>query len=107
MSNKTLIKEKIVQIAECGWKVQKRALTMTKRFDYANYDDMRDFLDDLQDLSEQEDYYPDLTFSRVHVNVSIKSRDEDEFSTIDFEFAEKVDDLGKDSITVVEGEKNG
>ena len=36
------VKQLIDQISESGWKVQKRALVMTKRYDYANYDDMRD-----------------------------------------------------------------
>lgn len=107
MTDKDLISKAIANVTDLGWKVQKRALTMTKRYDYNNYDDMRDFLDELQDLSEKEDYYPDLTFSRVHVNVSIKSREEEKFTDIDFMFAEKVDALGKDSITVLEGEKNG
>ena len=49
---------------------------MGKRFDFSNYDTLRDFLDDLQDLSESEDYFPDLTFTRSHVNVAVKSRDE-------------------------------
>ena len=76
---------------------------MTKRFDYASYDDMRDFLDDLQELSEEDDFYPDLTFSRVHVNVSIKSREDDKFTEVDFDFAKKVDLLAKSAITVIEG----
>jgi len=72
------------------WKVQKSANLMTKRYDFNSYDDMRDFLDELEDLSEQESYYPDLTFSRDHVNVSIKSRG-DELAEIDFNFSKKVD----------------
>ncbi|MCH9646361.1 MAG: 4a-hydroxytetrahydrobiopterin dehydratase [Proteobacteria bacterium] len=97
------IKQLISQTSESGWKVQKRALLMTKRFDYASYDDMRDFLDDLQELSEEDGFYPDLTFSRVHVNVSIKSREEAQFSEVDFDFAKKVDLLAKNAITVIEG----
>ena len=96
------IEQLISQTSESGWKVQKRALLMTKRFDYASYDDMRDFLDDLQKLSEEDDFYPDLTFSRVHVNVSIKSREDDKFTEVDFDFAKKVDLLAKIAITVIE-----
>jgi len=97
------IKQLINQISESDWKVQKRALIMTKRFDYSSYDDMRDFLDDLQDLSVEDEFYPDLTFSRVHVNVSIKSREDDKFTEVDFDFAKKVDLLAKNAITVIEG----
>lgn len=98
------IKQLIDQVSDSGWKIQKRSLIMTRRYDYVNYDDMRDFLDDLQDLSEGDGFYPDLTFSRVHVNVSIKSRDDDKFTEIDFEFAKKVDLLANNAITVVEGD---
>lgn len=74
------------------WKVQKRAQLMSRRYDFASYDDMRDFLDELETLSESETYYPDLTFSRSHVNVSIKARGE-ELAQVDFDFSEKVDSL--------------
>ncbi len=74
------------------WKVQKRAQLMSRRYDFASYDDMRDFLDELETLSENETYYPDLTFSRSHVNVSIKARGE-ELAQVDFDFSEKVDSL--------------
>jgi 4a-hydroxytetrahydrobiopterin dehydratase len=97
------VKQLIDQISESGWKVQKRALVMTKRYDYANYDDMRDFLDDLQELSEEDGFYPDLTFSRTHANVSIKSREDDKFTEVYFDFPKKVDLLAKKAITVIEG----
>ncbi|MDB2590506.1 4a-hydroxytetrahydrobiopterin dehydratase [Candidatus Thioglobus sp.] len=97
------VKQLIDQISGSGWKVQKRALVMTKRYDYANYDDMRDFLDDLQELSEKDGFYPDLTFSRTHANVSIKSREDDKFTEVDFDFPKKVDLLAKKAITVIEG----
>lgn len=82
----------VPQQQKIAWKVQKRSQLMTKRYDFSDYDEMRDFLDDLESLSESESYYPDLTFSRAHVNVSIKSREE-ELSRLDFEFSEKIDAL--------------
>ena len=80
-----------------GWKVQKRAQQLSRRFDFADYDEMRDFLDRLEVLSESENYYPDLTFTRTHVSVSIKARD-DELTQLDFDFSLKVDGLLDDSI---------
>ncbi len=78
------------------WKVQKRSQQITQRFDFSDYDAMRDFLDQLEALSEKESYYPDLTFSRTHVNVAIKSRD-DELAQVDFDFTVLVDELLNDS----------
>ena len=77
---------------DSAWKVQKRSHQLSRRYDFDEYDDMRDFLDLLETLSEKEAYYPDLTFSRTHVNVSIKSR-ADELAGVDYEFAKLVDDL--------------
>jgi len=79
-----------------AWKVQKRAHLLSRRFDFPDYDAMRDFLDELEALSESEGYYPDLTFSRTHVNVSIKAR-ADELAQPDFDFSAKVDGLADDS----------
>ncbi len=73
-----------------GWKIQKRAQLLSRRFDFSDYDEMRDFLDALEDLSKVEEYYPDLTFSRTHVNVSIPARDE-ELAQPDYDFSKKVD----------------
>jgi len=74
------------------WKVQKRAQQLSRRYDFSDYDTLRDFLDQLETLSERENYYPDLTFSRTHVNVSIKARDE-ELAQVDFDFSAQVDSL--------------
>jgi pterin-4a-carbinolamine dehydratase len=80
------------QQSATAWKIQKRAGLLSRRFDFDDYDSMRDFLDRLEVLSEKEAYYPDLTFSRTHVNVSIKSRD-DELAQLDFDFSIQVDAL--------------
>ena len=75
-----------------AWKMQKHVKLMFRRYDFSGYDEVRDFLDGLKDLSEKEAYYPDLTFSRTHVNVTIKARGE-ELAQADFDFAVKVDAL--------------
>ncbi len=75
-----------------AWKVQKHGRQMSMRYDFSNYDETSDFLGQLEILSEKEAYYPDLTFSRTHVNVSITAR-EGELTQIDFDFSEKVDAL--------------
>ncbi len=85
-------KKPIQEAINESWKVQKRAQQLSRRYDFTDYDSLRDFLDNLEVLSEKESYYPDLTFSRSHVNVSIKSRD-DELADVDFEFALLVDNL--------------
>ena len=83
-------------VVNSGWKIQKRIQLMSRRYDFSDYDDMRDFLDALEVLSKEEDYYPDLTFSRTHVNVSIQARDET-LAQPDYDFSKKVDLLAGDA----------
>ena len=74
------------------WQVQKNNQLMSKRYVFSGYGEMRDFLDELETLSKSESYYPDLTFSRTHANVSIKARGK-ELASLDFNFSEKIDAL--------------
>ena len=53
------------------WKERKRPSRLEKRYEFDTYEDLRDFLDQAADLSEREDYYPDLGFTREYVNVTI------------------------------------
>lgn len=80
------------------WKVQKRLQLMSRRFDFADYDAVSLFLDQLEELSKEESYYPDLTFSQTHVNVTIKARD-GELSDADYAFSDRVDMLIEDTAT--------
>lgn len=84
------------QQTNSAWKVEKRLQTMSRRYEFSDYDEMRSFLDRLEGLSESEDYYPDLTFSRTHVSVSVKAR-ADELAQVDFDFSIKVDGLADGS----------
>jgi len=74
------------------WKVTKRPPNITRSFQFETYDEMRDFLDDLADLSEKEDFYPNINFTRTQVNLSIQS-DADELSDREFNFAEQTEAL--------------
>ena len=80
------------QTKNSAWQVQKNNQLMTKRYDFSAYNEVRVFLDELESLSKSESYYPDLTFSRTHANVSIKARGK-ELASLDFDFSEKVDAL--------------
>lgn len=43
----------------------------TQRFDFGSYAEMRQFLDDLAELSKREAYYPDVSFGKTYANISI------------------------------------
>lgn len=44
---------------------------LNQRFDFGNYVETRRFLDQLAKLSRREDYYPNLSFGKTYVVVSI------------------------------------
>jgi 4a-hydroxytetrahydrobiopterin dehydratase len=50
---------------------QERAPLFHQRFDFGSYGETRKFLDQMADLSKREGYYPDLSFGKTYVNVSI------------------------------------
>lgn len=75
-----------------AWKVSKRPANISRSFQFETYDELRQFLDDLADVSEKAGYYPNLNFTRTQVNVSIES-DADELGNREYQFAEQTDAL--------------
>ncbi len=54
---------------------QERVASFNQRFDFGSYAETRDFLDRLADLSKRENYYPNISFGKTYVNVSIDGED--------------------------------
>ncbi len=54
---------------------QERVPQFNQRFDFGSYAETRDFLDRLADLSKRENYYPNISFGKTYVNVSIDGED--------------------------------
>jgi len=57
------------------WQERKRPNRLERRYDFPDYDTLRDFLDRAADLSESEGYYPDMGFGRDYVNVTIHAEE--------------------------------
>ena len=51
--------------------IAERVAPFNQRFDFASYAQTRLFLDQLADLSKAENYYPDASFGKNYVNISI------------------------------------
>lgn len=79
------------QISE-EWTVRKLPPNMTRNYEFDSYSQMRQFLDDLADLSEKRGYYPNLNFNRTEVKVNIETEQE-ELGTSEYTFAAEVDSL--------------
>ena len=54
-----------------GWTEIERPPSLHRRFEFAAYAEIRDFLDRLAGLSKETGLYPDLSFTRTHVNVTV------------------------------------
>jgi len=75
-----------------SWKIEKRSKTMSRRYEFSDYDETRSFLDKLEELSEKDSFYPDLIFSRTHVSVTIQAS-ADELTEVEIAFSTKIDSL--------------
>lgn len=76
-----------------AWKQKDKAATLEARFDFANYDVLREFLDDVADVAENVGHHPNLSFGREHVSVIIYAQNqEDGLSEVDFNLAKGIDD---------------
>ncbi|GEM_PF-3413253 len=73
------------------WDVQQRQAVLSRKFLFAAYAEVQRFLDKLTELSEREDYYPNLHFAQTHVTVTIQAREGRALDEADFAFARQVD----------------
>lgn len=77
-----------------NWQERSRPPRLERRYQFENYDKLRDFLDRAADLSEAEDYYPDMGFGRDYVNITIHvDDDEKDLTESQRQFATKLDAL--------------
>ena len=62
--------------------------------EFANYEVLRDFLDRAGELSEETGIYPNLSFGRTYVNMTLFADDDSGELTAEAErFAERIDSL--------------
>jgi len=64
------------EITAVAASAQERVPQFNQRFDFGSYAETRDFLDRLADLSKRENYYPNISFGKTYVNVSIDGEDQ-------------------------------
>lgn len=54
-----------------GWTEVEQPSSLHRRFEFSAYPQTRAFLDRLAGLSKETGLYPDLSFSRTYVNVTV------------------------------------
>lgn len=53
------------------WKERSRPPRLERRYEFPDYDTLREFLDRAAKLSEREGLYPDMGFGRTYLNVTV------------------------------------
>lgn len=90
------------------WFLRKRPARLERRFRFQNYEATREFLERAAQVSQQEGYYPDISFGRTYVNVTIHADEGiDDIGAARRRFASLVDnafaDDGNETSMVVGG----
>lgn len=57
------------------WQQRNRPPRLEGRFEFSDYTATRDFLDRVADVCEAAGYYPDISFGRTYVNITIHGED--------------------------------
>jgi 4a-hydroxytetrahydrobiopterin dehydratase len=63
---------------EQPWTHRARPDRLERRIEFADYDSTRLFLERLNTLSEQEGRFPDISFGRTYVNLTLRAEGEGE-----------------------------
>ncbi|MCF6255674.1 MAG: 4a-hydroxytetrahydrobiopterin dehydratase [Gammaproteobacteria bacterium] len=80
------------------WFTRKKPAQLERRIEFSDYQQTRDFLERVAELSESEGYYPDMSFGRTHVSITLRSEnDVDEVSEDMLRYATQVDQLIPDA----------
>ncbi len=76
-----------------GWTQGERPASLFRRFEFDAYPEARAFLDRLASLSEETGLYPDLSFGRTYVNVTVYGSDGEDIGAAEREFAARAEQL--------------
>ncbi|MGD8525512.1 MAG: 4a-hydroxytetrahydrobiopterin dehydratase [Thioalkalispiraceae bacterium] len=76
------------------WQERTRPARLERRYQFEDYNTLRDFLDRAAELSEREGLYPDMGFGRDYVNITIHAEEgESALGNIQHSFAQQLDEL--------------
>lgn len=76
------------------WRERQRPLRLERRVEFGDYEPLRDFLDGVAELSEATEVYPNLSFGRTYVNLTLFAEEgDDQVAEGLQQFARQVDAL--------------
>ncbi len=72
-----------------GWGRHERPPSLFRRFEFKGYSDTRAFLDRLETLSKEVEYFPDISFGTTYANVTVHARNTTAITQDDIDFAQR------------------
>ncbi len=75
------------------WTQRTRPDRLERRIELDDYESTRSFLERLNALAESEGRFPDISFGRTYVNLTLRPDDEQPVGEVDQAFAAAIDAL--------------
>jgi 4a-hydroxytetrahydrobiopterin dehydratase len=75
------------------WTQRTRPDRLERRIEFDDYESTRSFLEHLNALAESEGRFPDISFGRTYVNLTLRPDDEQPVGEVDQAFAAAIDAL--------------
>jgi len=75
------------------WTQRPRPDRLERRIEFDDYESTRTFLERLNSLAEQEGRFPDISFGRTYVNLTLRPEDEQPVGDSEQAFAAAIDAL--------------
>ena len=76
------------------WQNRSRPVRLERRFEFETYSQTRDFLDRLGQHCEAAKRFPDISFGKTYVNITLRPEVEDaeaQLGESDYQFAAEID----------------
>jgi pterin-4a-carbinolamine dehydratase len=78
------------------WSERKKPARLERRIEFDDYEQTREFLERAADLAEREGHYPDMSFGRTYVSITLYPHDEAEAVNPELvRYADEVDELAR------------
>ena len=78
------------------WDKRNRPDRLERRLEFETYEATRDFLDRLGGLSESKKIYPDISFGKTYVNITLRPANEEQdalLTDLEYKFTTEIDEL--------------
>ena len=83
-----------------NWAIRKRPARLERRVEFSDYERTREFLDLTAALFEREGYYPNMSFGRTYVNITLNPVDDgDEVNEATWRIARLIDELESQAVS--------